>query len=315
MSVQVTYQDPAFRFSGFWQENEAGELVSYKRVAGFELGFSGARLKLLARLDTAATWLLDGREVQPESCEAGLLFSCKSGSHCLKGILVSTARIRLRGAEADGFFTTPEKPYIHFIGDSITHNYPGFASASAGMLGVDHSVTAHCGMSLVDGWGWYPLAHGLAERVGMESNYFQLETPDETSDFTPYRFEYCRKPDAIVMYLGVNDYLTEGGNFKEENPYIFAERYTAFVRKLRQQYPGVPVFILQCHLPDRTIRIGAIADAYKAMRQTMDDVYLLNTHRWNVSVSADKVHPSAEGYAQMAENVSAVLRDFLEGRM
>lgn len=314
MSVRVAFQDPAFRFTGFWQENEAGELVSYKRVASFELGFTGRKLKLQARLDGAATWLLDGRETQPESTEDGLLFVCQNGRHCLKGTIVSTARIQIRGAQAEGFFATEAKPYIHFIGDSITHNYPGFASASAQMLGADHSVTAHCGMSLVDGWGWYPLNHGLTERVGMESNYFQLETPDETSDFTPYQFTYCRKPDVIVIYLGVNDYLTEGGNFREENPYIFAERYVAFVMRLREQYPGVPVFMLQCHMPEKTIRIGAIADAYRGIREIMENVYLLDSHQWNVALSPDKVHPSAEGYAQMADNVTRILRTYLGER-
>ena len=31
--MRVSYQDKRFSFAGFWQENQEGELVSYKRVA------------------------------------------------------------------------------------------------------------------------------------------------------------------------------------------------------------------------------------------------------------------------------------------
>jgi hypothetical protein len=219
----------------------------------------------------------------------------------------------LQGAQTDGVFLEAEaQPYIHFIGDSITHAYPGFASATGEALGVDYSVVAHPGMSLVDGWGWYTPIDGQEERIGMESNYFQLETPDVSSTFTPHSFAYGRKPDVIVIYLGVNDYLTEGSNFNEENPEIFAGKYVNFVQRLRQIYPQTPVVILQCHLPDRTIRINAIADAYARMCQLWDDVSLIDTNLWNVDISSDGVHPSQKGYAQMAERMTDILKTMLE---
>ena len=167
-------------------------------------------------------------------------------------------------------------------------------------------------MSLVDGWGWYPLIDGLKERIGMESNYFQLETPDVSASFTPHDFKYDKKPDLIVIYLGVNDYLTEGSVFKEENPEIFARKYRAFVHRLREMYPEVPVVMVQCHLPDRTIRIDAIADAYERICREMDKVYLTDTQLWNVAVCSDKVHPSPEGYAQMAERIADFLKKLIE---
>ena len=310
--MQINYQDPRFRLMGHWQENSEGELVSYKRIAVAAIRFHGTQITVNARLDGDAQWYLDDVQAQPQVCEDGFRFGTEDGEHRLKVVLVSPNRMYLRDARTDGAFLAPDKrPYIHFVGDSITHAYPGYASAAGEKLGVDYSVTAHCGMSLVDGWGWYPLIEGLKARIGMESNYFQLETPDVSSVFTPCRFAYSAVPDVIVIYLGVNDYLTEGPTFKDENPEIFAQKYTAFVRKLRQRYPDVPVVMLQCHLPDRTIRIHAIADAYERICREMDKVFLTDTHLWNVAVCSDKVHPSAEGYGQIAAAMADVLKKLI----
>lgn len=310
--MQISYQDTHFSFAGFWQENHEGELVSYKRVAMATVAFRGTEISLNARLDSTAKWYVDDVLMEPVAEDGGFRFNVQEGIHRVKVVLVSPSRMYLRGAQTDGvFFEMDEKPYIHFIGDSITHAYPGFASATGEAMGVDYSVVAHCGMSLVDGWGWYPLSGELKERVGMESNYFQLETPDVSSVFTPYSFTYGRKPDVIVIYLGVNDYLTEGPTFKEENPGIFAQKYDAFVRRLRSLYPEVPVVMLQCHLPDRTIRIGAIADAYARISRECKDVSLTDTHLWDVAVCSDKVHPSEEGYGQMSARMTEILKKMI----
>lgn len=313
MSMQISYQDDRFSFAGFWQENEAGELVSHKRIAMVTLAFQGTTITVNASLDGTAQWYIDDMLAEPVVTDKGVQISVQEGVHRLKAILVSPNRMYLGSAETDGaFLKVDEKPYVHFIGDSITHAYPGFASTAGEALGVDYSVVAHCGMSLVDGWGWYPLTDGQTERIGMESNYFQLETPDVASVFTPHSFTYGRKPDVIVIYLGVNDYLTEGPIFKEENPEIFAQKYTAFVKRLREIYPRVPVVMLQCHLPDRTIRIQAIADAYERICREMDRVYLTDTHMWDVAVCADKVHPSEDGYNRIAEKMADILKKLVE---
>lgn len=311
--MRISYQDTHFSFTGFWQENHNGELVSYKRVAMVTVSFQGADIFVNARLDGTAKWYIDDAPVDPLAVDGGFQFCVPAGNHRLKAVLVSPDRMYLRGAETDGVFLEAEsRPYVHFIGDSITHAYPGFASATGEALGVDYSVVAHCGMSLVDGWGWYPLKNGLKARVGMESNYFQLETPDVTAEFTPHSFAYGRKPDVIVIYLGVNDYLTEGPTFKEDHPEIFAGRYAAFVRRLREIYPEVPVVMLQCHLPDRKIRIEAITQAYERISREWKDVSLTDTHLWEVAVCSDKVHPSEEGYAQMTAKMTDILKRIIE---
>ena len=309
---QISYQDSYFSFTGFWEENQDGELVSYKRVAMATVSFQGTEVLVNARLDGEAKWYVDDVLVEPTVVDGGFQFRVSEGNHQLKAVLVSPNRIYLQGAQTDGVFVETETQlYVHFIGDSITHAYPGFASATGEALGVDYSVVAHPGMSLVDGWGWYTLMDGQEERIGMETNYFQLETPDVSSVFTPHSFTYGRKPDVIVIYLGVNDYLTEGPNFQEDHPQIFAEKYVNFVQRLREIYPEVPVVILQCHQAEKTIRIDAIADAHAQMSQLWDNVSLVDTYLWNVDISSDGVHPSAEGYAQMAERMTDILKEMI----
>ena len=310
--MKTDYQDSRIRYMGFWQETPEGMLASYKRVAMAAITFQGTELTLCGCAEGEAKWYLDEKPVQPEVVAEGYRFTVPEGKHTLKAVLVSPARLFLRGIQTDGAVLEPEhRPYIHFIGDSITHAYPGFASVAGESLGADYSVVAHCGMSLVDGWGWYPLVGGLQARVGMESNYFQLETPDVAAVFTPHRFAYGVKPDVIVVYLGVNDYLTQGPTFREENPEIFAQSYEAFVLRLHKQYPDTPFVLLQCHLPDRKIRIAAIEESYRRICRQVPEVTLLDTDLWNVAVCPDLVHPSGEGYGQMAVKVKESLETIL----
>ena len=65
-NMQITYNDPRFCFTGFWQENGAGELVSYKRVAAVSIGFRGTQIVLQARVDADAKWIIDGAEATPQ---------------------------------------------------------------------------------------------------------------------------------------------------------------------------------------------------------------------------------------------------------
>ena len=57
--MQISYQDTHFSFTGFWQENYEGELVSYKRVAMAAVSFLGTEVLVNARLDGTAKWYVD----------------------------------------------------------------------------------------------------------------------------------------------------------------------------------------------------------------------------------------------------------------
>ena len=69
MSAQIIlFDDSAFKYTGVWQENDKGEIVSYHTSAQLEFGFTGSEIKLYAKTENEENilFLLDGDEISPE---------------------------------------------------------------------------------------------------------------------------------------------------------------------------------------------------------------------------------------------------------
>ena len=307
----ISFRDENFKYSGVWQDNFEEEIVSYGAVAFAEIGFTGSKLEVVGRIFKNATFIIDGKESEPEKTEDGFKFRLKDGRHTLKIRMVQRAHLHFSGiniADDSEVFTTEDKPYIHFIGDSISFAYPGFSASSADKLGYDYSVVAQGGMSLVDGWGWYPMHPDAISRLGMESAYFGLEDGSEAAVPTPYKFKFLRMPDVIVIFLGTNDYLDIPDDEFRGNISIFAKHYLAFVKKIRAIFPNAPIFMLQA-LSDKHCRKRGIQAAFELIIGEMDNVTLLPSHEWGVEISNDGTHPSPDGYAAMGEKLAEVLKD------
>lgn len=303
--MKIDYKNNICRFTGVWQENGNGEIVSYGTIAWFEIGFTGDFLLINGNINGECIFLIDDKEVIPETSEQGFIFNVNDGRHILKIKVHKDSHFVLRNLavnENQSFFKTEEKPYIHFIGDSITHAYPGFASATAETIGTDYSVVSHCGMSLVDGWGWYPPPEWMKIRMGMETRYFNLESPTETDSYTQYNFTYCREPDIIVIFLGTNDYLDSIENKKIGNLEIFAEHYLSFVAKIRERYPKSRILIMKA-LSDKYCRNEGIQMAFDEVKAKINNVGLIPSDTWQVEISDDGTHPTPLGYSQMAEKL------------
>lgn len=307
----ISFRDENFKYSGVWQDNFEEEIVSYGAVAFAEIGFTGSKLEVIGRIFKNATFIIDGKESEPEKTEDGFKFRLKDGRHTLKIRMVQRAHLHFSGiniADDGEVFTTEDKPYIHFIGDSISFAYPGFSASSADKLGYDYSVVAQGGMSLVDGWGWYSMHPDAISRLGMESAYFGLEDGSEAATPTPYKFKFLRMPDVIVIFLGTNDYLDIPDDEFRGNINIFAKHYLAFVKKIRAIFPNAPIFMLQA-LSDKHCRKRGIQAAFELISGEMDNVTLLPSHEWGVEISNDGTHPSPDGYALMGEKLAEVLKD------
>lgn len=303
----ITFKDKHCKYTGVWQENGEDAVVSYSKIAFFEIGFIGEKLTLEAMPVERATYFLDERETQPTVGENMLTFATVAGEHTLKIKVYNNECFALKTLAADGFFRVADKRYVHFIGDSITHAYPGFSSVAPENLGVDYAVVAHCGMSLVDGWGWYEKSAGMEVRMGMESRYFVLQLPGDNEQPIPYIFDYCRTPDDIVIFLGTNDYLDSEQSRQKGNVQIFAEHYLAFVKRLREHYPSAKIHIMK-PLSDKCCRNEGITAAYELISATLPDIYLIPADTWGVEISGDGTHPSEAGYARLAEGMTAYLK-------
>ena len=307
----ISFKDPHFKFFGVWQENQEGELVSYGAVALLEIGFTGNQLEVLGSIYNNASFIIDGAPCEPRKTEGGYSFEISEGEHTLKIFMYARAHFHLVGikiSDSAKLFITPNKPYIHYIGDSISFAYPGYTTTSSIMLNADFSVVAQCGISLVDNWGWYKPHPESSIRRGMESSYFGLEDGQESATLTPYRFEYSRKPDIIVIFLGTNDYLDNATDAKSGNIDIFANHYLDFSKKLRNLFPKTPIYMLQA-LTDKHCRKRGIQAAYDRISSELDNVTLFPSDQWGVEISADGTHPTQNGYNRLAECLYNALRD------
>lgn len=311
----ITSCDNYCKFIGVWQKNDKDEIVSYGTVSWFEVGFTGECLRLCAHYCGEVLFYVDDKAAMPTITKENVYyFSAASGEHILKICIRNMGRIYLRSLAVlnhQRLFRTPDKTYIQFIGDSITRNCPGFSSSTPKALGVDYSIVAYSGMSLKDGWGWYEIPESVKVRPGMESQYFKLEWPNETYDFTDYKFEFCKIPDALVIFLGTNDYLNSEEHRKNGNLEAFADAYCRFVQNLRKVYPTSKIFIMKA-LTDPLFRNEAIKAAYGRICSVVDNVKLIESDEWEVEISGDGTHPSEQGYRQITDYMVEYLRSNLQ---
>lgn len=305
----LSFKNSNCKYSGVWQENGEKEIVSYGTVASVEIGFEGSVIYIQAHFGNGVCVYIDNEETKTEEYRDGYVVRTNQGKHILKIQSVPGGRIFLKGflSESDTvIFRTPDKRYIHFIGDSITHAYPGFTSRCANILNADYSCVATCGMSLIDGWGWYQIPDWLTVRPGMESMYFRLEDVNETQNYTDYRFEYCRQPDAILIFLGTNDYINNEADKKIGNFEKFADNYLNFVKRLRQHYPNSKIVIMG-PVSGSEYRSEATRKAAELIEKNLKNIYFMQTEDWEIDICDDKTHPTVKGYEQIAENVANFL--------
>lgn len=318
MKKFIPFNDAAFKYTGVWQENGEGQIVSYHTSAQLEFGFLGTEIKIFASFTSNefVKLFLDGEVILPEITDEGIVISnLKNNSHTLKIIAIRHCKIHFKGinlSEEGNIFATKDNTYIQFIGDSITDAYPGFSTAVADELMVDYSIVSLCGISLVDKWGWYKLPEGAEYRHGMETTYFSLQNLQETLSPAEYDFKVSRVPDAFVVFLGTNDYISTVADKEKGNIEIFAEKYCAFLNKIRIHFGDKPFFILQAHRSNDTIRIEAINKAFELFKQTYSPVYLLDCNNWNVELLSDNVHPSDNGYKAMTSKIALFIKEKLE---
>lgn len=300
------YENDCIKYTGVWQEDGEGSIVSYGTVSWLDFGFGGTSFAIEAMSDGEVKLILDEKAELSVSFKGSKFFVTSPGKHILRMRVRSRSKIKVKGVmiqDSCDIFCVPERTYVQFIGDSITHRLNGFAMIAPEMMKLDYSVVAHCGMSLKDGWGWYRIPEWLDIRPGMETNYFKLERPDESETFTDYNFKYGRKPDVIVIFLGTNDYLDCPEQRDAGNIEIFAGKYTEFVGHLRKHYPNSLIYIMKA-TSDQFCRNQGIDAAFSMVKEKFDNVKLIDSDTWNVEISDDGTHPTDDGHRRLADGIA-----------
>lgn len=309
----IPYTDSAFRFSGVWQENQQNEIASYKTSAMAEVGFTGQEIVLVCSGKDNVKLFIDDTETEAEKTDKGYLLRTSKGKHTLKLTVRSDNRIYIKGVEIcdnESVFLPKAKPYIQFIGDSITEAAKSYAVVCPKILGVDYSIVSKGGMAVCDGFGWYGIPEhpgGDEKRKGMESMYFKLAETGYDEDIGNYNFKYCRTPNLIVMLLGTNDYLNSQAHEKSGNLEKFSKHYSSFILKIREIFPQTPIYVLQA-LTDSHCRRRGIEAAFDIAKKQTDNITLVDSDKWNVEI-ADGTHPTENGYAFMGEKLAGYIKE------
>jgi len=304
-----SYRDPRLTFFGKWQEEDK-VLSTYGTICFVKLVFQGDCVGIVGKSNTPIEVLLDS-EKHALDIDGEVFFRTFPGIHRLTLKICFQSAFSIAGIRAENLLSDPapsKKPYIKFIGDSITNAYPGFVGAAASLLDCHYSCDSVGGMSLCDGWGW---PKEKSPKVGMESFYFRASRDQFDLHFDPYAFGYDASPDALVVFLGTNDYLDCPEDKADGNVPHFARHYAAFIERLSSLYPSAAIYILE-PLSDKYCRQEGIEAAFALMKEALSGrVTLIPTHNWGIELSPDGTHPSGKGYTDLGIKMANYLAEKL----
>ncbi len=325
-----------YKYCGHWQADEGNPntYVSHWNVAYVEVDFTGKVVYVEFSKPSKIKVSIDGGDfVKYDNVNGNMKFEAAAdGTHTIRIQNIGTFNdhVYFAGASVPKGQTlsrTADKGYyIQFIGDSISQDGRSHAHNSANMLGWDYSVAAKGGMSLQSGYGYWGdgnpvMLSKLGKTVGMEDAFFKLGHPEDSmsetdkirysnyfnDDTLNFNFQTGNTPDVVFIFLGTNDGLTNESRRAE-----FVEHYTAFVDKILKAYGNKPqIFLMQAlsaSYEERYISINLAGQQIAEKHPTKVTFIDRNTvDSWGVEIGSDGTHPSAEGYATLAEQVAFYL--------
>ena len=177
------------------------------------------------------------------------------------------------------------------------HNSDGtkaFGWLTAEALGADASIIGRGGMAI------------LSKSNNSDYNMmmlYELNGAYEAGDAT--RYDFARKPDVVVVELGINDYVK---GECQGNPDKFKTAVTDFVAALRTKYGNDVAIVWLC---------GYSTDDYSAT--AMEALNALNDANiyycqmpsdccYTGAGDTDKYHPDEAGAVRMAEALTTFIR-------
>jgi len=185
-----------------------------------------------------------------------------------------------------------EKPVALFIGDSYTVGV-GIPERARSAEGLPNLISAAMGWKAINaGFG----GTGYTVRGPEAGGDTYLERLDKIGDVDPA---------IVVVSGGRNDIVLRKTKFSTRS----------FYAALRRQFPDAHIFGVQPFFDDRpySARLAGLGRDVEASLRSIGGTYISGTsdvltgHReW---ITADGIHPNAEGYARLAKAVVARLRD------
>jgi lysophospholipase L1-like esterase len=242
-----------------------------------------------------------------------------------KATEATTGSIAFHSVEAAAIkqLNSPDKPFIEFIGNSITcgmgadttqvpcntgdwsdqHNaYEAFGPRIARRLDLEYRISCVSGMGVYRNWN----DEGLPV---IPDVYKQLYLVADN----PKAFSTLPKPDVICIGLGTND-MSEGDGEKERSEFsidAYVEAYIQFVEYLFEEYPDTKLVLTNSPMV-KNERNELLLFGLKRVKDHFPDKPITVFEYIDVEPHGCGYHPDTEDHKKMADQLAPVIEKQLK---
>ena len=331
----------------YYNENYEGTTF-INSASGFEFKFRGtavyADICIIGSRDSMWSLFVDGetdsnarvltfKETRGMFAKKTLVEGLPSGEHTLKILkrtMSSADYAVIKNLSSDGaFLGVPEKPKLHiaFYGDSITcgsgvlreykpadskiytaetqNALQSYAAYCAGELGASFGVFGRGGITL-------KFRNPATEPFSVINNYKSMAVDLSVENGECPEYDFSDMPDAVVIYLGTNDYLR---SLSSNTGYSLAgmeAAYIEFVDKIVGAYYGFDIPVVLCS--GLMVRSSGLAGSVKGAAQKLKAKYpYIEAIDFEAGVTeAAGGHPVVEDSVKAGSQLAKTLKTLLE---
>ena len=265
----------------FYNENLAG-MTFVNSASGFELKFRGtsvsAKLCKIGSRDSMWSVFVDGEtdsnarvltftDTKGVFIEKTLVEGLSEGEHIIKVLKRTPSnfdRLLVKEISSDGMFTAvPEKPSVNiaFYGDSITcgegvlrdykpsdsakytaltqNALQSYAAYAAGKLNASYEIFGRGGITL-------KFRNPETEPFSVLNNYMSYAVDLSVANGDCPEYDFSSTVDAVVVYLGTNDYFRARNYDTGYSPAGMEAAYIEFVERVVGAHYGYYIPVVLC---------------------------------------------------------------------
>ena len=331
----------------YYNENLEGTTF-INSASGFEFKFRGtavyADICVIGSRDSMWSVFVDGetdsnarvltfKETRGMFAKKTLVEGLPSDEHTLKILkrtMSSADYAVIKNLSSDGaFLGAPEKPKLHiaFYGDSITcgsgvlreykpadskihtaetqNALQSYAAYCASELGASFGVFGRGGITL-------KFRNPATEPFSVINNYKSMAVDLSVENGECPEYDFSDMPDAVVIYLGTNDYLRRLSSNTGYSIAGMEAAYIEFVDKLVGAYYGFDIPVVLCS--GLMVRSSGLAGSVKSAAQKLKAKYpYIEAIDFEAGVTeATGGHPVVEDSVKAGSQLAKTLKTLLE---
>ncbi len=329
----------------FYNENLAG-MTFVNSASGFELKFRGtsvsAKLCKIGSRDSMWSVFVDGEtdsnarvltftDTKGVFIEKTLVEGLSEGEHTIKVLKRTPSnfdRLLVKEISSDGMFTAvPEKPSVNiaFYGDSITcgegvlrdykpsdsakytaltqNALQSYAAYAAGKLNTSYEIFGRGGITL-------KFRNPETEPFSVLNNYKSYAVDLSVANGDCPEYDFSSTVDAVVVYLGTNDYLRNKNYSTGYTPAGMEAAYIEFVEQVVGAHYGyyIPVVLCSGLMVHSSELGGCVKGAAEKLKAKYPYIAAID---FDAGVT-DPGHPVVEDSIKAGDMLAATLKTLLE---